>query len=86
MAKLRKFLGLERIINKNPDRKPKARVKGKPAFTGIATGVAMRDWKKDLNSQARKLQLFRPKVNCIGYLQRVPMTPLTAILAHLLWR
>ena len=86
MAKLRKFLGLERIINKNPDRKPKVGVKGRPAFTGIATGVAMRNWKSDLNLQARKLHLFKPKVDCIGYLQRVPMTPVTAILAHLLWR
>jgi hypothetical protein len=86
MAKLRRFLGIEREINKNPDRKRKPGVNGKPAFTETATGVTLRDWKKDLNLQARKLNLFRPKVKCVGYLQRVSMTPLTAILAHLLWK
>jgi hypothetical protein len=86
MALLRRFLGIEREMNKNPDRKPKAGVNGKPAFTATATGVAMRDWRQDLELQTRKLHLFKPKVDCIGYLQRVPMTPVTAILAHFLWR
>jgi len=85
LTNLRRLLGIERKVNKNPDRKPKVGVNGKPAFTGIATGVTMRDWRTDLNLQARKLHLFKPKGNCIGYLQRVPMTPLTAILAHFLW-
>jgi hypothetical protein len=86
MTTLRRFLGVERETNKNPDRRPKVGVKGRPAFTGAATDVALRDWKKELNLQARKLHLFRPKINCTGYLQRVSMTPLTAILAHFLWR
>ena len=86
MTNLRRFLGIERETNKNPDRRVKVGVNGKPEFIGTATGVEMRDWRQDLKLQTRKLHLFKPKVDCIGYFQRVPMTPVTAILAHLLWR
>lgn len=58
MTDLRKFLGIEREIHKNPNRKPKIGVKGKPAFAGIATGVAMCNWRRELNVQARKLHLL----------------------------
>lgn len=86
MAKLRKFLGLERIIYKNPDRKEKVGVQGTSVSKAEARGVRLRNWKKELYRETQKLHLFKPKVNCVGYFQRVPMTPLTAILAHVLWK
>ena len=73
--------GTTRMVLSNNAEFPGAYYMGKeyPRTDRDATGMLFND-----EEGARKLYLFRPKVNCIGYLQHVPMRPLTAILAHLL--
>jgi hypothetical protein len=80
MANLYNFLGVEKEIIKNPDRRPKPGV-GRPKPASTAGDVKLRDWKSEL----LKVRLFKPKQSsCVGY-QLVPVTPLTVILRHLLW-
>jgi hypothetical protein len=55
MARLRKFLGIEREIVKNPGRRDKPGASGHPAWECTARNVKMRNWKRDLYIQTRKL-------------------------------
>ena len=57
MSLLRRFLGIERETNKNPDRRVKPGVNGRQGWQGTACDVKMHNWKRDLAIQSRKLVL-----------------------------
>ena len=82
MTDLRNFLGIAREIKKNPNRRTK-RGAVKQTFAP-EKAAPLPDWKRKL-AGLLEIAAFKPKSCCVPvHLERVPMTPLWAILSHLL--